>query len=65
VAQGTIKKLTDKGFGFIAGDGEEIFFHMSALQDVRYEDLREGQQVEFTIGQGPKGSRAENVTVIS
>jgi CspA family cold shock protein len=64
VAQGTIKKLTDKGFGFIAGDGEEIFFHMSALQDVRYEDLREGQTVEFTIGQGPKGSRAENITVV-
>jgi len=64
VAQGTIKKLTDKGFGFISGDGEEIFFHMSALQDVRYEDLREGQTVEFTIGQGPKGSRAENITVV-
>jgi CspA family cold shock protein len=37
---------------------------MSALQDVRYEDLREGQTVEFTIGQGPKGSRAENITVV-
>lgn len=63
MAQGTIKKLTDKGFGFIAGDGEEIFFHMSALQNARFEDLQEGQSVEFTIGQGPKGSRAENVTV--
>ena len=64
MAQGTIKKLTDKGFGFIEGDGEEIFFHSSALQDVRYDELREGQQVEFTIGQGPKGPRAENVVVL-
>ena len=64
MAQGTIKKLTDKGFGFIEGEDEEIFFHMSALQDVRYEDLREGQRVEFTIGQGPKGSRAENIVVL-
>lgn len=64
MAQGTIKKLTDKGFGFIAGEGEEIFFHSSALQDVRYEELREGQRVEFTVGQGPKGPRAENVVVI-
>lgn len=63
MAQGTIKKLTDKGFGFISGDGEEIFFHMSALQNARFEDLREGQAVEFTVGQGPKGSRAENITV--
>ncbi len=64
MAQGTIKKLTDKGFGFIEGEGEEFFFHSSALQDVRFEDLREGQQVEFTIGQGPKGPRAENVVVL-
>ena len=64
MAQGTIKKLTDKGFGFIEGEGEEFFFHSSALQDARFEDLREGQQVEFTIGQGPKGPRAENVVVL-
>ena len=62
--QGQIKKLTDKGFGFIAGDGGEYFFHQSALQDVRFEDLREGQTVEYTEGQGPKGPRAENVRVI-
>ncbi len=64
VAQGTIKKLTDKGFGFIVGDGEELFFHSSALQDARFEDLREGQQVEFTVGSGPKGPRAENVIIL-
>jgi cold shock protein len=59
---GTIKRLTDKGFGFIAaGDGTEYFFHQSAVQGVRYDDLREGQTVSFTVGQGPKGPRAENV----
>ncbi len=64
VAQGTIKKLvTDKGFGFIEGEGQEFFFHTSALQNARFDDLHEGQQVEFTVGQGPKGPRAENVNV--
>jgi CspA family cold shock protein len=59
---GTIKRLTDKGFGFIAaGDGSEYFFHQSACQGVRFDDLREGQTVTFTAGQGPKGPRAENV----
>ena len=62
--QGQIKKLTDKGFGFIAGDSGELFFHQSALQDVRYDELREGQTVEYTEGQGPKGPRAENVRVV-
>ena len=66
MAQGTIKKLTDRGFGFIQNDdgGEEIFFHSSALQEVQFEDLREGQKVEFSVGQGPKGPRAENVVVL-
>jgi CspA family cold shock protein len=59
---GTIKRLTDKGFGFIAAaDGTEYFFHQSALQGARYDELREGQRVTFTIGQGPKGPRAESV----
>lgn len=59
---GTIKRLTDKGFGFIAaGDGTEYFFHQSAVQGSRYDDLREGQKVSFTVGQGPKGPRAEGV----
>ena len=64
MAQGQIKKLTDKGFGFISGDNGEIFFHQSALQDVRYEELREGQTVEYEEGEGPKGPRAENVRVV-
>ena len=64
LAQGTIKKLTDKGFGFIASGGQEIFFHQSALENARYDDLREGDTVEYTEGQGPKGPRAENVTLV-
>jgi CspA family cold shock protein len=62
MAEGTVKKVTDKGFGFItAADGGDIFFHMSNLDGVRFEDLREGQRVTYTVGQGPKGPRAENV----
>jgi CspA family cold shock protein len=64
VSQGTIKKLTDKGFGFIKGDKGEIFFHSSSLEGTSYESLSEGQQVEYTEGKGPKGPRAENVRVI-
>ncbi len=62
--QGTIKKLTDKGFGFIEGDRGDIFFHHSALQDSNYDSLQEGQQVEYEEGQGPKGPCAENVRVV-
>jgi len=64
MAEGTIKRLTDKGFGFIdAGTGTDLFFHMSNLEGIRFEDLREGQRVSFDEGSGPKGPRAENVTV--
>lgn len=59
---GTIKRITDKGFGFIAAaDGTEYFFHQSACVGTRFDDLREGQRVSFTVGQGPKGPRAEGV----
>ena len=60
---GTIKRMvSDKGFGFIAaGDGTEYFFHQSACTSTRFDDMREGQTVSFTVGQGPKGPRAENV----
>lgn len=60
--EGTIKKLADKGFGFIdTGTGKDLFFHMSNLEGVSFEDLQEGQRVSFTEGTGPKGPRAENV----
>lgn len=62
--QGTIKKLTDKGFGFIEGERGDIFFHHSAVRDIPYDNLREGQKVEYEEGQGPKGPRAENVVIV-
>jgi CspA family cold shock protein len=59
---GTIKRITDKGFGFIiAPDGTEYFFHQSACMSTPFDSMREGESVTFTIGQGPKGPRAENV----
>ena len=60
---GTIKRLVaDKGFGFVAAeDGSEYFFHQSACAD--FHNLREGQPVTFQAGQGPKGPRAENVSL--
>jgi CspA family cold shock protein len=62
MAEGTIKRLTDKGFGFIeTGAGKDMFFHMSNLEGVHFDDLHEGQKVSFEVGQGPKGPRAEYV----
>jgi cold shock protein len=62
MAEGTIKKLTDKGFGFInTGGSKDLFFHSKNLQSVSFDDLYEGQDVTFTEGQGPKGPCAENV----
>ena len=60
---GTVKRLvSDKGFGFVADDaGHEYFFHQSACPS--FDSLREGQQVTFEPGQGPKGPRAERVQV--
>jgi CspA family cold shock protein len=60
---GTIRTLrTDKGFGFIKDDkGNEYFFHRSAVYGEGLEDLREGDSVEFQVGEGPKGPRAEDV----
>ena len=62
--EGTIRKLAEKGFGFISTDGGDVFFHMSALVDVRFEELSVGQTVQYEIGEGPKGPRAENVRVV-
>ena len=64
MAEGTIKRLTDKGFGFIdVGSEKDLFFHSSNLEGVSYDELREGQRVSFTEGRGPKGPCAENVTL--
>ena len=63
--QSRIKRLvSDRGFGFIEGNrGEDLFFHHSVLQGVTIEELREGQVVEYEVGRGPKGPRAESVRV--
>ena len=62
MAEGTIKKLTEKGFGFInIGKDKDLFFHSSSVQGVSFDDLHEGQKVSFTEGRGPKGPCAENV----
>jgi cold shock protein len=64
---GTVKNINeDKGFGFIRDEtGKEYFFHRSAVSGDEFEDLRQGDRVEFDVGQGPKGPRAENVRRIS
>jgi CspA family cold shock protein len=60
---GVIKKLTDKGFGFITPEGEEkdLFFHMNALVNVQFNELREGDNVTFDSERSPKGMNAVNV----
>ena len=64
--EGTIKNLTDKGFGFIAVDGEEkdLFFHKNELKDVAYEELKVGDKVSFEKADSPKGPNATNITRI-
>ena len=65
MAEGTIKRLTDKGFGFIdTGSDKDMFFHSSNLDGVSFEELQEGQRVSYTEGHGPKGPRAENVKLV-
>mgnify|MGYP001234792911 CR=1 FL=1 len=65
MATGTVKWFNPrKGFGFIEGERGDIFFHHSSLEETTYENLREGQKVEYSEGQGPKGPRAESVRVV-
>jgi CspA family cold shock protein len=60
---GIVKKLVrDRGFGFIqADDGQELFFHRSALEDLNFDHLKEGTEVEFELEASQKGPRAANV----
>ena len=55
--KGTIKRLMDRGFGFIKTEEQEedLFFHRNELQDVQFADLREGQEVEFEMTRGSDG----------
>jgi CspA family cold shock protein len=62
MAEGTIKRLTDKGFGFIdIGSSKDLFFHSSSVDGGSFDDLREGQRVTFNEARGEKGPCAENV----
>jgi CspA family cold shock protein len=68
MAQGVIKKLVlDRGFGFISADRGDVFFHHSTVVDGQFDDLQEGQQVEYTLDEnesrrgGGRGPRAASV----
>ena len=63
---GTVKWFSNnKGYGFIEReDGPDVFVHFSSIQSDGYRSLEEGQQVEFTIEDGPKGPQAANVTLL-
>lgn len=60
---GTIKRLTDKGFGFITGEGlaKDLFFHSNSLVGVTFDELKEGDAVSFETEDSPKGLNAVNV----
>jgi len=62
--QGTIARLTDRGFGFIKADGQEkdLFFHAKELVNAQFEELREGDSVTFEIAESPKGPNAVKVS---
>jgi CspA family cold shock protein len=61
---GTIKTLTDRGFGFIAREGEakDLFFHSKELKGVAFDDLKVGDTLSFDVADGEKGQNAVNVT---
>jgi len=66
MTQGTIARIMDKGYGFISVEGQEkdLFFHSNELQNVAFDDLVEGDKVEFEVTEGQKGPQAEQVSKI-
>lgn len=64
--EGTIKRLTDRGFGFITYEGAEkdLFFHSNELKNAQFNELKEGDKVTFEIGESPKGPNATNVNKV-
>ncbi|HUT23566.1 MAG TPA: cold-shock protein [Sumerlaeia bacterium] len=64
MSTGTVKWFNEKkGFGFIQPDdgGDDLFVHHSSIEAEGYRTLREGQKVEYEVGQGQKGPQARNV----
>ncbi|NQY65465.1 MAG: cold-shock protein [Alteromonadaceae bacterium] len=64
--QGTVKWFNEsKGFGFLEQEsGPDVFAHFSAIAGDGFKTLGEGQKVEFTVTQGPKGPQAENIVAV-
>jgi len=64
--KGKIARIMDKGYGFIAVEGQEkdLFFHSNELQGAEFDDLKEGDEVEFETSDGPKGPNATNVKLV-
>ena len=71
--QGVVKKIvSDRGFGFISGDQEreDVFFHHSSVVEISFDDLKEGQTVEYEVeeaggGRRGKGPRASSVRPVA
>ena len=64
---GTVKWFSpEKGYGFITQEeGDDVFVHLSAIQEEGFKTLEEGQHVSFDIADGPKGKQAENVAKLA
>lgn len=66
MSTGTIARLNN-GYGFITQEGQDkdLFFHVNELQGVAFDDLKEGDKVQFEVGESPKGPNAVNVSLVS
>lgn len=68
MATGTVKWFNaSKGYGFITptNGGDDVFAHFSAIEMDGYKTLKEGQQVEFEVQDGPKGPQASHIRALS
>lgn len=65
--EGTIARITDRGFGFISREGEEkdLFFHSNEVTGSTFDELREGDKVSFEVADGPKGPNATKVSKVA